>query len=99
MRLFSNSGRIHVDKMFGLETGKRVYSFDDTDILPLLDFFKKASSWRCFLRNKSSSSIHQTPITFSIFSCTDLHRIQRLATGLAFKRSTEIFSPQSSQIP
>jgi len=48
MRLLRNSGRIHVDKMFGIYTGKRVYSFDGTDILPLPDFLKKAASLRCF---------------------------------------------------
>ena len=38
MPLFNNSGRIHVDKMFGVFTEKRAYSFGGTDILPLSDF-------------------------------------------------------------
>ena len=35
MRSLGKSGRIHVDKMIGIYTGKRVYHFDGIDVLPV----------------------------------------------------------------
>jgi predicted AAA+ superfamily ATPase len=41
MRSLSKSGRIHVDKMIGIYTGKRVYHFDGIDVLPVEEFLKR----------------------------------------------------------
>ena len=41
MRSLSKSGRIHVDKMIGIYTGKRAYHFDGIDVLPVEDFLQR----------------------------------------------------------
>ena len=41
MRSLSKSSRIHVDKMIGIYTGKRVYHFDGIDVLPVEEFLKR----------------------------------------------------------
>ena len=41
MRSLKNLGRIHVDKMIGIYTGKRAYHFDGVDVLPVKDFLKR----------------------------------------------------------
>jgi hypothetical protein len=41
MRSLGKSGRIHVDKMIGIYTGKRVYHFDGIDVLPVEEFLKR----------------------------------------------------------
>lgn len=41
MRSLKNHGRIHVDKMIGIYTGKRAYHFDDLDVLPVEEFLKR----------------------------------------------------------
>jgi predicted AAA+ superfamily ATPase len=41
MRSLSKSGRIHVDKMIGIYTGKRTYHFDGIDVLPVEEFLKR----------------------------------------------------------
>jgi predicted AAA+ superfamily ATPase len=41
MRSLSKSGRIHVDKMIGIYTGKRAYHFDGIDVLPVEEFLKR----------------------------------------------------------
>jgi predicted AAA+ superfamily ATPase len=41
MRSLSKSGQIHVDKMIGIYTGKRVYHFDGIDVLPVEEFLKR----------------------------------------------------------
>ena len=41
MRTMSKSGRIHIDKMIGIYTGKRSYYFDGFDVLPVEDFLKR----------------------------------------------------------
>jgi len=41
MRSLSKSGRIHVDKMIGIYTGKRAYHFDGIDVLPVQEFLKR----------------------------------------------------------
>lgn len=41
MRSLSKFGRIHVDRMIGIYTGKRVYHFDGIDVLPVEDFLKR----------------------------------------------------------
>jgi len=38
MRSLSSHERIHVDKMIGVYTGKRVYHFDGIDVMPVVDF-------------------------------------------------------------
>ena len=43
--------------------------------------------------------MYHVPVSFSKVSLLVLHRIQNDVTGLAFRRSIEISSPQSSQIP
>jgi len=48
MRSLSSSGRIHVDKMFGIYAGKRAYRFDGIDILPLQDFLKRLHQGNVF---------------------------------------------------
>ncbi len=41
MRSLSKTGRIHVDKMIGIYTGKRTYHFDGIDVLPVEKFLKR----------------------------------------------------------
>jgi predicted AAA+ superfamily ATPase len=41
MRSLSKSGRIHLDKMIGIYTGKRAYHFDGIDVLPVKDFLER----------------------------------------------------------
>ena len=41
MRSLSESGRIQVDKMIGIYTGKRTYHFDGLDVLPVEDFLNQ----------------------------------------------------------
>jgi len=41
MRSLDKSGRIHVDKMIGIYTGKRAYYFEGIDVLPVKDFLKR----------------------------------------------------------
>jgi len=41
MRSLSESNRIHVDKMFGIYTGKIAYHFDGIDVLPIGSFLEK----------------------------------------------------------
>ena len=41
MRSLDKSGRIHVDKMIGIYTGKRAYHFEGIDVLPVKDFLKR----------------------------------------------------------
>ena len=41
MRSLNGSGRICIDKMIGIYTGKRAYHFDGIDVLPLKDFLER----------------------------------------------------------
>jgi len=41
MRSLDKSGRINVDKMIGIYTGKRAYHFEGIDVLPVKDFLKR----------------------------------------------------------
>ena len=41
MRSLKEGKNIKVDKMFGVYTGKRAYSFDGVDVLPVQDFFAR----------------------------------------------------------
>ena len=38
MRSLHSHNSIHVDKMIGIYTGKRVYHFEGIDVLPVEDF-------------------------------------------------------------
>ena len=48
MRSLKNHGRIHVDKMIGIYTGKREYHFDGVDVLPVKGFLKRLHSGDIF---------------------------------------------------
>ena len=41
MRSLKETGKIRVEKMFGLYTGRRAYHFDGVDVLPIGDFFER----------------------------------------------------------
>jgi predicted AAA+ superfamily ATPase len=41
MRSLGESGRIQVEKMIGIYTGKRTYHFEGLDVMPLEDFLKR----------------------------------------------------------
>jgi predicted AAA+ superfamily ATPase len=41
MRSLNDDNRIHVDKMFGVYTGKHTYEFNGLEVLPVEDFFKR----------------------------------------------------------
>ncbi|MCD4716715.1 MAG: DUF4143 domain-containing protein [Desulfobacterales bacterium] len=48
MRSLSSSGRINVDGMFCIYTGKRAYHFDGIDVLPVQDFLERLHQGQVF---------------------------------------------------
>jgi len=48
MRSLSESDRIHVDRMFGIYTGKRTYHFEEVDVLPIEVFLERLHQGHVF---------------------------------------------------
>lgn len=48
MRSLKETGKIRVEKMFGLYTGRRTYHFDGVDVLPIKDFFERLHQGEVF---------------------------------------------------
>jgi len=48
MRSLNESDQIHLDKMIGIYTGKRVYHFEGLDVLPVIEFFQRLHQGEIF---------------------------------------------------